>query len=78
LNKKILEITANFTKIYEKCYYTSLKDIMGNYEKMKKKLGEIFGSRLVSFLKSNNSVFDISMGINEKLLKRTPSKLKAV
>ena len=45
---------------------------------MKKKLTEIFGGRLASFLKSNNAVFDISIGINEKLLKRTPAKLKQV
>lgn len=78
LNKKILEVTTNFTKNYEKHYYFALKDIMSNHDKIKKRLGETFGNRLVSFLKSNNSILDISMGINEKLLKRTPQKLKAV
>lgn len=36
---------------------------------MKKKLGETFSYRLVSFLKSMNSIFDLSIGTNEKMLK---------
>ena len=78
MNRKVLEFTVNFVKNYEKSYYFNLKEIMANYERMNKNITEIFGGRLASFLKSNNAVFDISIGINEKLLKRTPAKLKQV
>jgi hypothetical protein len=48
---------------------------MSVFEKIRKKLSEIFGNRLVSFLKSINSIFDLSFGINEKLMKRVGPKL---
>ena len=48
---------------------------MSTFEKIRKKLSEIFGNRLVSFLKSINSIFDLSFGVNEKLMKRVGPKL---
>jgi len=64
LNKKIYEFTSNFIRIYEKAYYTGLKEIISNFEKVKKRMSEIFGSRLCSFLKSIHSIFELSIGIN--------------
>ena len=51
---------------------------MANFIKVKKSLSEVFGGRLCSFLKSIISIFELSVGINEKLIKRTIGKLKAL
>lgn len=51
---------------------------MSNFEKIKKNVSTIFGSKLASFMKSIFSVFEISVGINEKLIKRTPAKFKII
>ena len=45
---------------------------------MKKKLGESFSFRLVSFIKSINSIFELNSGINEKMLKRINPNLQKV
>jgi hypothetical protein len=38
LNRKVMEFTANYMKIHEKTAYSSLKEIMANFEKVKKRL----------------------------------------
>jgi hypothetical protein len=78
LNRKVLEFTTQWIKIYEKAYYFTLKELMLNFEKIKKRLAEVFGGRLCSFLKSIHSIFELSVGINEKLLKRTNLKLRSI
>ena len=78
MSRKVLELTSQFIKTYEKCYYFGLKEIVANFLKVKKSLSDVFGGRLCSFLKSIISIFELSVGINEKLIKRTMTKLKAL
>lgn len=80
----------DFLKLYaqmvEKHQYNHLKETVSAFEKLKKRLSELFSSRFVSFLKSIHSIFDLSIGkfsykikgINEKLLKSFSSKLKQI
>jgi len=78
LTKKALEYTVSFIKLYEKHFYLNLKEIVANFQKVKKNLSDILGSRLGSFLKSCHSILELSIGINEKLIKRTTNKLKNI
>ena len=57
MSKKVLEFTSNFIKIYEKCYYFGLKEVVGNYQKVKKSLSDLFGPKLCSFMKSIIAIF---------------------
>lgn len=64
--------------MYEKHYYTNLKEVVANFIKVKKCLTDVMGTRLGSFLKSCHSILELSIGINEKLIKRTMHKLKNI
>ena len=41
-------------------------------------MSETFGNKIVSFLKSINSILELSIGINEKLIKRITPKLQSI
>lgn len=57
MNRKVFDFTGNYIKVYERTYYSGLKEIVVNFDKVKKRLSDIFGGRLCSFLKSINSIF---------------------
>ena len=78
VSRKMLEFTESFIKLYDKCWQSGLKEITANYEKIKKRLGELFGNRFCSFLKSIHSIFEVTIGINQKMLKELPARLKAI
>lgn len=73
--KKLADFYSSYLKVIEKTYIVGVKDVLIYFEKMKKKLGESFGNRLVSFLKSVNSFFELSAGVNEKLIKSSNVKI---
>lgn len=57
----------------EKYQYNNLKETVSAFERLKKRLSELFSSRFVSFLKSIHSIFDLSIG---KFFNNTRHKLK--
>ena len=76
--RRLSDFYSSYIKLIEKVYLVGVKEILIFFEKMKKKLGEVFGNRLVSFLKSVNSFFELSAGVNEKLIKSSSVKLQAL
>ena len=74
-NKKMNDLFIQYFKVIEKVHILGVKEIMQNFEKLKKKLVESFGPRLASFIKSINSIFELLSGINEKLVKNTNNQL---
>jgi hypothetical protein len=78
INKKMLEFTSVYFKYFEKGYVVGLKEIISCFEKNKKRLVEVYGSTFCKFFKANNTVFEGSISIYEKLIKRLFSKLKVL
>ena len=66
---------VQYFKIIEKIHIIGVKEILKNFQQLKKKLTESFGPRLPSFIKSINKIFELLSGINEKLVKNNNSKL---
>lgn len=67
-----------YLKNIEKVYNLGIKELIVFFDKMKKKVGEFFGYRLVSFMKSINSIFELSSGLNEKLIKEVMPKIQMI
>ena len=63
VNKKIFEFTMSVVKLLEKNHLPGLKEAISFFDKNKKKIGEIFSNKFVSFSKSIFSLLDISQGI---------------
>ena len=77
MTRKLYALYSQHLKLIEKNYLVGVKEILLFFEKMKRKLGESFGNRLVSFLKSGNSFFELSAGINERLIKNNVTRLQS-
>ena len=76
VSRKMLEFTSNFFKLYDKYWHIGLKDITAGFEKLKKRVGDLMGNRLGSFLKSIHSIFEVTSGINQKMLNQLQAKLR--
>ena len=67
-NRKLFEIVTMYFKNMEKILNSGLKWLLVNFQKKRKLLADCFGNRLVTFLKALTSIFEFTVGLNEKLL----------
>lgn len=67
-NKKLIEAITTYFRNLQKIITAGVKEILMNFEKNRKKIADFFGNRLVVFLKVITSIFEISVGVNERLL----------
>ena len=57
MNKKMLEYVQKYLKGLEKNFIEWIRATLQSFEKMRKRIGEVFGSRWISFYKVIAAIF---------------------
>jgi hypothetical protein len=78
LMKRIYSFLCEQVKIIEKMTQFMTKDVPQYYEKLRKRVQDIIGTKSVEYLKCINNTFEMSMKIYEKLCKTLNSKLEHI
>lgn len=78
MDRKIIEYMQKYLKALDKNLMVSYRETILNFEKMRKKIGEVFGNRWLSFYKVVLSIFENSIENTGRLIKRVEGKVRLI
>lgn len=67
-----------YLKALDKVLMESYRETLVSFDKIRKKIGEVFGNRWLSFYKVISSLFENSIENTGRLMKRVEGKLKSI
>jgi hypothetical protein len=71
LSRKMLEFVKNYLKSLDKSFNEWIKDTLASFEKMRRKIGETFGTRWIAFYKIISLIFENYLENTGRLMLRT-------
>lgn len=78
LDRKIIEYMQRYLKALDKVLMEAYRETLQSFDKIRKKIGEVFGNRWLSFYKVISSLFENSIENTGRLMKRVEGKLKNI
>lgn len=72
------EFIQKYLKNLDRSFLEPFKDVISNFEKIKKKLSEIFGGRWVAFYKILSSIYESYLLINKRFNEKIENRMKNI